>query len=48
MSTVVFYVGPQNTRSQRAMEKIGGVRDPEPDVEGRLCYCITARAFADS
>jgi len=26
VNTVVFMVGPQNVRSQRAMEKIGGVR----------------------
>src|SRR5258705_13865165 len=26
VNTVVFLVGPQNMRSQRAMEKIGGVR----------------------
>ena len=28
VSSVVFLVGPENSRSQRAMEKIGGVRLP--------------------
>ena len=33
---VVFLVGPQNLRSQRAMEKIGGVRvKSRPDENGR-------------
>jgi RimJ/RimL family protein N-acetyltransferase len=27
VDTVVFYVGEHNTRSQKAMEKIGGIRD---------------------
>ncbi len=26
VNSVVFLVGPQNRRSQRAMEKIGGIR----------------------
>src|SRR5262249_21266834 len=42
---VVFLVGPQNLRSQRAMEKIGGVREgSRPDATGResLVYEITA------
>jgi N-acetyltransferase len=29
VDTVAFYVGVQNTRSQKAMEKIGGLRDGE-------------------
>ena len=34
---VVFLVGPQNLRSQKAMEKIGGVRiDPRLNAAGRL------------
>lgn len=42
---VVFLVGPQNLRSQRAMEKVGGVRaGSRPDATGRvsLVYEITA------
>ena len=34
---VVFLVGPQNSRSQKAMEKIGGVRvEPRSNAAGRL------------
>jgi RimJ/RimL family protein N-acetyltransferase len=46
---VVFLVGPQNLRSQRAMEKIGGVRaGSRLDGSGResLVYRIEASAFA--
>jgi N-acetyltransferase len=44
---VVFLVGPQNLRSQRAMEKIGGVRvGSRPDASGRdsFVYQISAPA----
>jgi len=47
--SVVFLVGPQNFRPQRAVEKIGGVRDgSRPNAVGRdsLLYRITASAFA--
>jgi N-acetyltransferase len=43
--SVVFLVGPQNLRSQRAVEKIGGVRaGSRPDGSGResLVYRIAA------
>ncbi len=46
VKTVVFLVGPENLRSQRAMEKLGGVRvGSRPDGSGRdsLVYEITAR-----
>jgi RimJ/RimL family protein N-acetyltransferase len=49
VDSVVFLVGPHNLRSQRAMEKIGGVRvGSRPDATGRdsLVYQITAVAFA--
>lgn len=45
VNTVVFLVGPQNIRSQRAMEKIGGIRaGSRLDASGResLVYEITA------
>jgi RimJ/RimL family protein N-acetyltransferase len=45
---VVFLVGPQNVRSQRAMERIGGVRaGSRPDATGRdsFVYEITAATF---
>jgi RimJ/RimL family protein N-acetyltransferase len=47
--SVVFLVDPQNLRSQRAVEKIGGVRDgSRPNGVGRdsFLYRITAPAFA--
>ncbi len=48
VDSVVFLVGPQNLRSQRAMEKIGGVRvGSRRDGEGResVVYQITSTAF---
>ena len=45
VNSVVFFVSPENTRSQRAMEKIGGVLEPKPDAQGRLVYRITASSF---
>jgi len=45
---VVFLVGLSNRRSQRAVEKIGGVRvGSRPDANGResVVYRITAAAF---
>ncbi|HEY7064168.1 MAG TPA: GNAT family N-acetyltransferase [Chloroflexota bacterium] len=46
---VVFRVGTHNLRSQRAMERIGGVRvGLRPDSSGRasIVYAITAASFA--
>jgi N-acetyltransferase len=46
--TVVFLVGPQNVRSQRAVEKIGGIRfGSRPDADGResIAYRIESSAF---
>ena len=48
VSRVVFLVGVQNLRSQRAVEKIGAVRlGSRPDAAGRDSYVyeITARTF---
>jgi RimJ/RimL family protein N-acetyltransferase len=45
VNSVIFLVGPQNLRSQRALEKIGGVRvGSRPDGGGRysFVYQITA------
>ncbi len=47
---VLFRVGLENLRSQRAVEKIGGVRvGSGPDAGGRegYVYEITAQAFAE-
>lgn len=46
VSSVVFFVSPGNMRSQRAMQRIGGVLESQPDEKGRLIYRITASAFA--
>jgi RimJ/RimL family protein N-acetyltransferase len=49
VDSVIFLVGPHNVRSQRALEKIGGVRDGSRlNGSGResLVYRITASAFA--
>jgi RimJ/RimL family protein N-acetyltransferase len=46
---VVFLIDPQNFRSQRAVEKIGGVRTgSRQNAEGRdsFVYELTAPAFA--
>ncbi len=49
VTSVIFLVGPQNLRSQRAVEKIGGLRvGSRPDGTGRdsFVYQITASNFA--
>ena len=46
LDSVVFYVGPRNFRSQRALEKIGATRQTETDGEGRLVYRIRGVDFA--
>ena len=49
VDNVVFVVGPRNLRSQRAVERIGGVRvGNRPDGAGRdsFLYRITASEFA--
>ena len=49
--SVLFLVGPRNLRSQRAMEKIGGMRvGARRDGDGRnsLVYRITASSFASN
>jgi RimJ/RimL family protein N-acetyltransferase len=48
VNSVIFLVGPQNLRSQRAVEKIGGVRiASRPDGSGRdsFVYQIAASTF---
>jgi RimJ/RimL family protein N-acetyltransferase len=49
VDSVVFLIGPQNLRSQKAVEKIGGVRvGSRTDGSGResFVYQLTASAFA--
>jgi hypothetical protein len=48
VNRVIFLIGPQNIRSQRAVEKIGGVRaGSRLDASGResFVYRIEASAF---
>jgi RimJ/RimL family protein N-acetyltransferase len=45
VASVVFLVGPQNVRSQRAVEKIGGVRDgSRRDAANRESFLYRIRA----
>ncbi len=46
VDSVVFLVDPGNIRSRRAVERTGGVLEPQRDARGRLIYRITASAFA--
>ena len=47
VNCVVFFVSPQNLRSQRAVEKIGGTRvGSKLDGGGRHVYQVTAATFA--
>jgi RimJ/RimL family protein N-acetyltransferase len=51
VNNVIFLVGPQNFRSQRALEKIGDVRvGTRPDRSGRtsIVYQINASSFLAS
>lgn len=50
VNRVVFLIGPKNLRSQRAIERIGGVRAGSRQDAGRrhsFVYEITACAFAE-
>ena len=50
VGTVVFLIGPTNLRSQRAVEKIGGVRSgTRPDASGSLSlvYRIESRDWPE-
>jgi len=45
---VVFLIGPQNVRSQRAVEKIGGVRaGSRPDAYGRESFVYQIAALSE-
>jgi hypothetical protein len=51
VGTVVFRVGIENMRSQRAMDKIGGVRSgTRPGVRGEanILFKITRASFAQA
>lgn len=42
LDSVVLLVNESNVRSQRSVEKIGGVVQPGRDTQGRLVYRIAA------
>jgi RimJ/RimL family protein N-acetyltransferase len=47
VNSVVFLVDPQNLRSQRAMEKVGGVRvGSRPDAGGRDSFVLPDCCFS--
>ena len=47
VSSVVFFIDPQNRRSRRAVEKLGATRHGSTlDAGGRCVYRITAATFA--
>jgi N-acetyltransferase len=51
VTRVIFVIGPQNRRSQRAVEKIGGVRArtmTDPQGRERLVYELTPARYARS
>ena len=49
VTSVVFMVGPENWRSQKAMEKIGGVRiEPRTNWQGRVSVVYQIRAGGDA
>lgn len=45
VESVVFFVGPENIRSQRSLERVGAVREAECDSQGRIVYRIVSAAF---
>jgi RimJ/RimL family protein N-acetyltransferase len=48
---VLFIIGPENRRSRRSVEKIGGVyvdRRPDPEGRERVVYELTKSAFSTS
>jgi RimJ/RimL family protein N-acetyltransferase len=47
VARVIFVIGPENRRSRRAVEKIGGVRAEEIEVRGerRVVYELTAEGY---
>ena len=51
VNRVSFIIGPDNRRSQRAVEKIGGVRvgtTTDPHGQERVVYELTAALYSGS
>ena len=49
VDSVIFVIGPENFRSQKAVEKIGGIRTGRPSPRGgdNVVYQITSASFAE-
>lgn len=43
VESVIFYIGPENIRSQKAVQKVGGIREPARDQPGRIFFRIDGR-----
>lgn len=43
--TILFYIDPSNTRSQRSVEKIGALKELQPDRQGRVVYQLTLQQW---
>ena len=48
VEAVVFYIDPDNRRSQKSVEKIGALRDKNRDNKGRVVYRIHKSEYAAS
>jgi RimJ/RimL family protein N-acetyltransferase len=47
VDTVIFYIDSNNERSQKSVEKIGGVRDSELDSTGRAVFRLGKSEFSN-
>jgi len=47
VDTVIFYIDPDNGRSQKSVEKIGDVRDRELDTKGRVVFRMEKSKFSN-
>ena len=47
VDTVMFYIDSNNERSQKSVEKIGGVRESELDSNSREVFRLEKLAFSD-
>ncbi len=48
VKTVLFFIGPENKRSQHSIEKIGGVKNALPDEKGNVVYRIKITDYMKS
>lgn len=47
VKTVIFRIGPENLRSQKSVEKIGGVKDDNLDIKGNVVYRVTKSTYLE-